>query len=127
MAALRVVAHTGALALQPPNCLTYDSLYGVAACVLVRPSCGLIACPAQADVFPDRDHFGRIFFNQVCGWLMFVSFYIRKVFTLECYASVQLLTSAERKHVPQFTASCPPCHSPHQEHAPHAYANVDRE
>jgi 3-methylcrotonyl-CoA carboxylase beta subunit len=22
--------------------------------------------PRQADVFPDRDHFGRIFFNQVC-------------------------------------------------------------
>lgn len=24
--------------------------------------------PRQADVFPDRDHFGRIFFNQVGGW-----------------------------------------------------------
>jgi hypothetical protein len=22
--------------------------------------------PRQADVFPDREHFGRIFFNQVC-------------------------------------------------------------
>lgn len=26
--------------------------------------------PRQADVFPDRDHFGRIFYNQVlCGVL----------------------------------------------------------
>jgi acetyl-CoA carboxylase carboxyltransferase component len=24
--------------------------------------------PRQADVFPDRDHFGRIFYNQVIGW-----------------------------------------------------------
>lgn len=34
-------------------------------CVYIVDSGGA-NLPRQADVFPDRDHFGRIFFNQVC-------------------------------------------------------------
>lgn len=38
--------------------------------------------PNQADVFPDKEHFGRIFYNQVSGfWVYFGMFFLRPYLT----------------------------------------------
>lgn len=69
---ITVKKHLRAQAIAQENSASYSSIPGtskkrltseVLPCIYLVDSGGA-NLPHQADVFPDRDHFGRIFFNQ---------------------------------------------------------------